>query len=466
MAEAVDTSRKLSFLERFSYGSGDLGYSLAYNMAGAFLLFYYTDVVRLPAEAVGTIFLVARLLDAVIDPLFGIAVDKTRTRWGRARPYFLFTAVPYVLVFIAVFHVPDMSQAWQLAYAFVTFKLLGILMSAGSIPYTALMPMMTLNTAERLKLGGARSVGTSVSVILGTAATMPLVAIFGGDDLQAGFTWTTLLFAAIALAALFMLFTNCRERFQDTAASSDFKVWPAISQMVRNRAWLVCFVFCLLYFVRFGAMLGLTIFFAKDVIGKPWLIPVMLPMVSGGLLIAAFIAPPILARTGIRAGSAGAIVVSLALFAAMALVDGQADWQIGGLGVPPLLLPYFLFSITTSITITAIFTMAAESVDYHQSKHGVRYEGLLSSGISVSTKIGMAVGSALAAYVLAFASYDPANITDAARTDIRFAYYAVPTLMLALQMVAVLFWPMDSRRQTETGMGRTDWADPADGETI
>lgn len=465
MTEPARQGRKLTFLERFSYGGGDLGYSLAYNMAGAFLLFYYTDVVRLPAEAVGTIFLVARLLDAVIDPLFGIAVDKTRTRWGRTRPYFLFTAIPYTLVFIAVFHVPDMAQGWQLAYAFVTFKLLGILLSAGSIPYTALMPMMTLDTEERLKLGGARSVGTSISVILGTAATMPLVAFFGGDDLQAGFTWTTLVFAAISLVALILLFRNCRERFEDEAVASDFKAFPAIMQMMRNRAWLVCFSFCLLYFIRFGVMLGLTIFFAKDVIGKPWLIPVMLPMVSGGLLIAAFIAPPILARTGIRAGCVAAIAVSLVLFACMALIDSAADWQIAGIGVPPLLLPYFLFSITTSITITAIFTMAAESVDYHQSKHGVRYEGLLSSGISVSTKVGMAVGSALAAYVLAFAAYDPASVTDAARGDIRIAYYAVPSVMLILQAVTVLLWPMGGSQDVTTGAGRTDWSDPAEGET-
>ena len=466
MAEAASQPRKLSFLERFSYGGGDLGYSLAYNMAGAFLLFYYTDVVRLPAEAVGTIFLVARLLDAVIDPLFGIAVDKTRTRWGRTRPYFLFTAIPYVLTFIAVFHVPDVSQGLQLAYAFVTFKLLGILMSAGSIPYTALMPMMTLDMKERMKLGGARSVGTSVAVILGTAATMPLVAFFGGDDVQAGFTWTTVLFASIALAALAMLFRNCRERFEDRADASDFRVWPAFLQMVGNRAWLVCFGFCLLYFIRFGAMLGLTIFFAKDVIGKPWLIPVMLPMVSGGLLIAAFIAPPILARTGIRTGCVGAIAISLALFGVMASVDSAADWQLAGMGVPPLLLPYFLFSITTSITITAIFTMAAESVDYHQSKHGVRYEGLLSSGISVSTKVGMAIGSALAAYVLAFASYDPAQVTDAARADIRLAYYAVPAIILILQAVTVIFWPMDRKEAIETGKGSTDWSDPAEGATL
>lgn len=436
-------SDRLSLAERASYGFGDFGYSLAYNMAGAFLLYYYTTVVGLPAAAVGTIFLVARLLDAVIDPLVGIAVDKTRSHWGRTRPYFLFTAVPYVAVFIATFNVPNWSQSAQFAYAFLTFKALGIIMSLGSIPYTALMPMMTDDPADRLRLGGWRSIGTSVGVILGTAATMPLVGALGGGSEARGFFAVSLLFGAFSLVALTMLFRNCRERIADEAPASAFRVLPAVSQMLRNRAWAVCFGFCLLYFIRFGAMLGLTIFYAKDVVQKPWLIPVMLPMVSGGLLLAAFIAPPILARTGIRKGCIGAIVLSLMCLAAMAGLDHASDWQIGGLDVPPLLLPYFAFSIITSVTITGIFSMAAATADYHQALFGVRHEGLLSSGISTSTKVGMALGSALGAFVLAWAGYVPDAVSETARAEIRSAYFLVAGGLLALQACAVWFWPMD-----------------------
>lgn len=434
---------RLSLAERASYGFGDFGYSLAYNMAGAFLLYYYTTVVGLPAAAVGTIFLAARLLDAVIDPLVGIAVDKTRSRWGRTRPYFLFTAVPYALVFIATFNVPQWSEGAQLVYAFLTFKALGIIMSFGSIPYTALMPMMTADPADRLRLGGWRSIGTSVGVILGTAATMPLVGALGGGDEAAGFLRTALLFGALSLFALAMLFRHCRERIADEAPASAFRTLPAIRQMLGNRAWAVCFGFCLLYFVRFGAMLGLTIFYAKDVVQKPWLIPIMLPMVSGGLLLAAFIAPPILARTGIRRGCIGAIVLALALLAAMAGLDDAADLQIGALTVPPLLLPYFAFSIATSVTITGIFSMAAATADYHQALFGVRHEGLLSSGISTSTKVGMALGSALGAFVLSWAGYVPDAVSDTARSDIRSAYFLVAGALLAAQAAIVSLWPMD-----------------------
>ena len=145
----------MGFAERVSYGFGDMGTSLAYNIASDLLLFYYTNVVGLPAAAVGTVFLVARLMDAVIDILVGIAVDKTRSRWGRTRIYFLVTAIPYALLTVAAFSMPARSQWAQLVYAFITFKALGIVMSLQAIPYTALMPMTTLDGKERLRLSGS-----------------------------------------------------------------------------------------------------------------------------------------------------------------------------------------------------------------------------------------------------------------------------------------------------------------------
>ena len=430
-------SQRLSLGERASYGFGDFGYSLPYNMAGAFLLYYYTNVALLPAAAVGTIFLIARLLDAVIDILVGIGVDKTRSRWGRTRPYFLFTAIPYALIFIAVFHVPDWSQNAKLVYAFLTFKALGILMSLGSIPYTALMPMMTLDTSERLKLGGWRSIGTSVSVILGTAATMPLVGLFGGgSDQQRGFTATAILFSGLSLLALLLLFRTCKERFEGNGSAS-FAVLPAIRDMLRNRAWWVCFGFCLLYFIRFGAMLSLTAFFAIEVLRRPWMIGVMLPAISGMLLLAAFIAPPILSRFGLRKGCFGAIAVSIALFALLPLTE---DNPVAFLAL------YFAASIATSVTITGIFTMAAEAVDFHEAKFATRNEGLLSSGISLSTKVGMALGTAGIAFVLASAGYRPGHVSEGARGAIRWAYYITPVVLLAGQAAVVSFWPMNGAR--------------------
>lgn len=423
---------RLGLAERLSYGFGDFGYSLPYNMVGAFLLYYYTVVLRLPAAAVGTIFLTARLFDAVVDLGVGVLLDRTRSRWGRARPYILFTSVPYAVVFVGIFLVPAGSVNAQLAWAFVTFNLLGLLMSFGSIPYTALLPMMTADTDERLKLGSMRSIGTSVSVILGTAATMPLVGLLGGGNERKGFLLTALLFGTLALAAMLALFRNCRERHVGDADAAPAPAPTAIGEMLRNRAWWVCFLFTLLYFVRFGAMLSVTAFFAIEVLKRPWMISVMLPAISGMLLLAAFVAPPILSRTGIRGGSLGALGVSLLLFALLPFAEASPI---------AFLALYLAASMATSITITAIFTMIAESVEYHEAQFGSRNEGLLSAGVSLATKIGMALGSAAIAYALAYAAYAPGAVTPAAVRTIRWAYYGAPLLLLSLQALCILFWP-------------------------
>ncbi|MBC2651131.1 MFS transporter [Novosphingobium flavum] len=425
--------QRLSLTERLSYGFGDLGTSLAYNMASGFLLYYYTDVVNLPAAAVGTVFLVARLMDAVIDMIVGVSVDRTRSRWGRTRVYFLITALPYALVTVLLFNVPAWGQTAQLVYAFATFKALGILMSLQAIPYTALMPMMTLDTGERLKLSGMRSIGTSVSVVLGTAATMPLVGLLGGADRQRGFMAVAALFAGIGLIATLALFRNCRERHDDQS-SPRFPILPAIGEMLRNRAWLVCFGFCLTYFVRFGAMMSATAYFAIEVLKAPWMISVMLPAVSGMLLLSSFVAPPVLSRTGIRQGSAAVLIIAAALFAVLPLTEGN---------LTVFTLVYLLACLAPSITITAAFAMIAECADYHESRFGVRREGLLASGISLSTKVGMALGTAGFAYLLGEVGYTPGHVSDTARAAIRWSYYGSAVVLLSLQVVVVLFWPID-----------------------
>lgn len=424
---------RISRTERLSYGFGDLGFSLPYNMASGFLLYYYVNVVRLPAEAVGTIFLVARLLDAVIDVLVGIAVDRTRSRWGRTRPYFLFSALPYAAMFVAVFAVPDWGVNAQLVYAFVTFKALGILMSIGSIPYTALMPMITADTGERLKLSGMRSIGTSVSVVLGTAATLPLVGLFGGGDERRGFLSVAVLFGGMSLLAVLALYRNCRERHQD-AAEPRFAIVPALGEMLRNRAWLVAFGFCLAYFVRFGAMMSATAYLAIDVLRQPWMISVMLPAISGMLLVSAFVAPPFFARAGIRRGCVIVLSLAAGLFAVLPLAEAS----------PPLFLAiYIAASLATSITITAAFTMIAATVDHHEAQFGTRREGLLSAGVSLATKVGMALGTAGVAFLLGWFDYAPGNVTDAAREAIRWSYYGGAVILLALQVAIVLFWPAE-----------------------
>lgn len=429
----ADAGPPLSLREKLSYGFGDFAFSLSWNLVGAFLLYYYTNVALLPVAGLGALFLLSRLLDAGVDLGVGVLVDRTRTRWGRTRPYFLFGALPFAVLTALTFMSPDISPAGKQVYAYVTFILLGLVYSLLSIPFSALMPMISGDNGQRLQLGSFRAFGTSLSVIIATAATMPLVGLFGRGDEKRGFAIVAVLYGAISLVLALNLFLNCRERHNDDAPRN-FNVLAAVRDMLRNRAWVVTSVFAVLNFVRFGAVLSLTAFFAIEVLKKPWMIGVLLPSVSGMLILAAFLAPPILKRFGVRASCLVALALAAGLYLLLPFLERE---PIAFLAV------FLLASVSVSITMTAIFTMAANLVEYHQWKFGVRNEGLLSSGISLATKVGMAIGTAIVAFCLGWAGYDPKAVSGLAVETIRWSYYGWAIAVFVLQMICIAFWPMD-----------------------
>jgi GPH family glycoside/pentoside/hexuronide:cation symporter len=430
----------IGLLSKLSFGLGDLALSLSWNAAAAFLLFFYTDIALLPAGTIGLIFLVSRLLDAGFDFTVGVLVDRTRTRWGRARPYFLFGAVPYGLLCFAIFWMPAWGSAGKLAWAAISFLLFGVMFSIVAIPYNALLPMMTVDPSERLQMGSFRSAFTSVSVIAATALTMPLVGYFGAGDHAFGFACTAALFGVVAVALLFNLFLNCRERVHPALEQTRARIVPAVMQMLRNRAWVVVFVFTTLNFVRFGAVLSIIPYFAVNVLHRPALISVLLPSVSGTLLLGSMIALPYLRWLGMRTGNTAALAGALVFYAVLPFCEAT----------PFLFVAiYVLASLLLSLTMTSIFAMAAETVDYHQLLYGVRNEGLLSAGISLSTKLGIAFGGAVTAFGLAAAAYDARAISPDAVHMMRALYYGPACLTILAQILCIRFYPSGAHVEQE-----------------
>lgn len=434
---ATDEAR-LSLREKLSYGFGDFGYALLWNVVGAFLLYYYTDVAGLAAAAIGTLFLTSRLLDAAVDLGVGIWVDKTRSRWGRTRPFLLFTGPLFCIAFVLTFMVPpDWSDGARLAYAWVTFYILGVLFSLGSVPISALLPMLSAKPSERLQLSSIRAGLSALSVIVATAATIPLVGWLGGGNEWRGFAILAAIFAALSLALILNAFFACREYVHDETPPG-FAVLPAVKLMLGNQAWIVTFLYAVLNFIRFGTMLSVTAYFAIEVLRAPWAIGVLLPAVSGTLVVGSMIAPAIFRRTGMRKGCLGALAIAIALTLMLPFLERQTAL---------FLTVFVLSSLSVSVTMVGIFTMAADSVDWHEWKTGTRNEGLLSSGISLATKVGMALGTAAIAYTLALAGYEAGAVSDSARDAIRWSYYGWPVAVYLVQMVVILFWPMDGMHE-------------------
>jgi GPH family glycoside/pentoside/hexuronide:cation symporter len=418
----------LSARETYAYAAGEFGSNLTWNMYSGFILFYYTNTVLLPVAAVGTLLLLTRILDSVIDPLIGVAVDRTRTRFGRARPWLIGSAVPFMLVTALSFSVPDWSMHAKLIYAYLTFMLAGILFSAIYIPYSSLLPLMKSDPNDKLRIGGLRAMAASAGSIVIYGVMLHAVLLLGQGSAQRGYTLTSTLMGAFTALGMLLVFSQCREREFVQQTKTHEKISAGFADMIRNPVWLIVTGFALAMFIRLGALVSLTPYFASEVMRAPWAIGVMLSSLSISLLLGGFISRPFLAHFGKRRGNLLALLASLALTLVM-LVSQSNVWAFGTL--------YFLGNITLGVQSTTIFVMIADAVDTQERLFGSRHEGLLTSSVSFATKVGMAIGGALTAYGLALASYDPKLVTDAARDRISLLYFVGPAVFAILQMAVI-----------------------------
>ncbi|MFJ9130304.1 MFS transporter [Streptomyces sp. NPDC102340] len=435
-AHSPATEPPLRTRERLAFGAGDVASNLSWNMVSSFLLFYYTDVAGITAAAAGTLILVARFIDAGADVGIGVLVDRTRSRHGKARPYLLWCAVPFGIVNILTFTVPDVSHTFKVIYACATFLLLGLLFSALNIPYGSLMPMMTRDQGERATLGGFRAMGSSVGTLIVTGLTATLVVTFGGSATsRAGYFWTTALMSTASVALFLVTFRYCTERHTDIGTRS-ITLGKELKAAVHNAPWMIANAFAVVNFVRLSVMTTVTIYYCIQVLHRPWAISLLLPLISGSLIVGGLLTKPYYARLGRRRGNILALAASGALFA---LLPPFEDTLAAFIPV------YCLACLCSGLSMTSLYTAVADTVDYNEWRFGVRSEGLLNSGFSLATKVGTAIGGALVAFTLARAGYtDGHSAPDAAISTIRLLYYGAPPVLMLAQIGIIALWRLDA----------------------
>ena len=434
--EGDDSAPRLALLEKCSFGQGDIASNLTWTMVGGFILYYYTNIVQLPVAALGSVILVSRGLDAIIDPLIGMLMDRTRTRFGRARPFLLFASIPFGIFSVLVFQSPFTSGRAKLIYAYVTLLLMGMLYSAVTIPYGALMPLMTRNPKERVLLASLRSIGSSVGSVLVTSLVLPLAKHLGRGNSQRGFTLTATIFAVVGTVQFLVVFAFCKERYLGEVARIPVPVGRSIRQLLRNDMFWVAAAYAFVHLTRIGCILSATVYFALLILHAPWTIPFLFGAMSVGSIVSAAFATPYFHRWGIRAGNILALVLALAMYLVMPWCTRHPVIFV---------IAYFISCCGAQLTTTSLIAMVANSSDHHERLFGARSDGLIFSSISLSTKIGIALGSAVIAYGLSLSRYNPNLVTDAAREMVRVLYYGVPMSLIVGQIVVMLFYRPEGR---------------------
>ena len=474
------TENALTVREKLGYSLGDLAANLIFQTLITYLAFFYTDVYRLPAGTAATLIFVIGLLGAfVFTPLIGIAADRTATRWGRFRPWILWTAVPFGVLSLLAFSTPDLGARGKVIYAAATYGLLMAVYAANNLPYSALSGVLTGSMAQRNSLSAYRFVAVMIAQFIIQVLLMPLVLILGDGDRVRGFEQVMTVFAIAGTAFFLITFFTTRERIVPTREQTG-GVLQDLSDLLRNRPWQVMLALTVLVFINLALKGGTYIYYFQYYMSEASLARFLeasgfnglvraLNLALGSAGLSGFTWPEDAATSAFSLFNAcGIICMILGIGVSRRLADrfGKRDVFGGALFVSTLfLLAFYLFPPTAvgvvfgafmlhgfcyGITIPLLWAMIADVADYSEWKNHRRATAIIFSAMLCGLKIGLSVGGALVAAILARYGYQagvaqqPGVVVEGIRLTVSI-YCSIPFLVA---VALLFFYEIDKRTET------------------
>jgi glycoside/pentoside/hexuronide:cation symporter, GPH family len=473
MATMAQETGKLSFIEKAGYSLGDAAANFVFMTMILFQLNFYTDTLGITAAAAGSMLLVGRLWDAFFDPMMGVMADRTNTRWGKFRPWILWTAVPWGIVMVLAYTVPGFSSTGRLVWALLTNILLMTLYSMNNTPYSALSGVMTGDGLERTSLSSYRFVSAMIAQLIVGGFTLPLVAKFGHGDNAKGWQLTMALWGSICVICFIITFATTKERIvprkeQTSDAKQDFK------SLLSNGPWIAMFILTLSHFIFVAMQGGTTFYYFQYYVNKDSLYTFMTShglvstATSGGMLhslantFGLVLTPD---RSNVSAvgfslfniSSKLVTVVGVACSVALAARFGKRTVALVGFALATIFLAAFILLPSDAIwatfalewvralcyapTIPLIWAMFADVADYSEWKTSRRITGVIFATILFGLKTGLSLGGAIAGWLLSAYGYQ-ANVaqTPHALLGIRLTMSVYPALFLCVVVGCLFFY--------------------------
>lgn len=433
---------KLKPIEKIGYGLGDFGSNVVFQTILILLPAFYTDVFGLAPAAMGTMFLAVRLLDTVTDPIMGMVADNTNTKWGKFRPYLLWFAIPFSVVFVFTFITPDFSENGKLAYAYLTYSALMVLYTVVNIPYCALGGVITSDSQERVSANSYRFfIATSAGVFISYFAP-DLIEYFGNGKEQDGYPYAMSVFGILAILAFFGCFALTKERVKQVAStkgslSVDFKT------LLKNDQWLVVALLFLVLLVPIVLRGASQVYYVKWFIGDAELIAAFLTTGTFCQMIGAGFASSLTKKLG--------KVPAYILVQSIIVVGSIALYFLSKSNLYAIFILFGVVNFFVQMGAPILFTMAADTVEYGELKTGRRVTGLVFSGALFALKLGVAVGGWLIGLILAYYGYDGKAETQSpeAIRGIVLSLTLFPAIGHFLLIPIVSFYKLNKKRCDE-----------------
>lgn len=386
--------QKIPMWKKICYGCGAGGGNVMSTLLASFLLSYYTDTAGIAAAAIGTMFIICRLLDGVTDFAMGGIVDKTNTKLGKARPWLIICAPLMFIGIILILSVPQgWSEAMKLVYAYVTYIFLNcIVYTIFGIAHTALLARMTRDFKDR-------NTTSTVSSIINNAVGLVVGTMITALQLNFGWTLTGIILGIIAGLLILIPGLTCNETVgmeEEGKKTDSVPLKDQLPAVLKNKYfWIALILGALTLFANANAI-GAQIYYCNVVLGDPMY---MATLMSFGMLpgiIILFFMPYFSNKFSKRAFMAGGAVLMILGFSIIGLAGANKTM---------LLLGTILRSVGIGPMFAGLYAFCADAADYGEWKYGVRSEGLMSSSQSIGSKIGIGFGSACTAWILAAAGY-------------------------------------------------------------
>jgi len=430
-------SSKLSFKEKVGYSLGDTASHFVWDMVGFWLLFFYTDVYGISAAAAGTIMLVARFWDMAIDPIIGVVSDRTKSRWGKFRPYILFGAVPYAVLAILTFTTPNFGEVGKIIYAGATYVLLMTAYATINLPYSALGAVMTDDTYERAGLNTYRFIAGFIGQFVVTGLALTLAQYFGHGDKAQGFQYTLFLFAGLSLVFFFITFQTTKERVQPPKAQKN-SLKEDLGNLFKNPAWVILAIVGIVSFIMFAMQNAAIAYYFKYYLGKEDNVQLFNVIGTVALIVALPLSKPLAKRFGNRNVFIGSSLIS-GLFFMLIYLPGIKD-----------ITTIYVFNVIAKMAyapaVPLLWTMIADSADYGEWKTGRRATGLYFSAAVFAQKAGWGIGAAIAGWILAISSFVPNVVqNETAITGIKLLVSVIPGILYMSCAIFMIFYKIDTK---------------------
>jgi GPH family glycoside/pentoside/hexuronide:cation symporter len=447
---------KLPLREKIGYALGDTAANITWRGVSTFLLVFYTDVFGISAAAAGLLLLITRFSDGVTDIIMGMIADRTQTRYGKFRPWILWSTPALGILLVLTFSTPSFSESGKLVYAYVTYILLMLVYTANNIPYSALMGVMTPDHEERASLSGFRFAGAFLGGFLVQVFLIYLVDFLGRGDEQRGYQYSMYLFAVLSVGFLLTTFFTTRERVKPPK-SQQTNIGKDLKDLATNVPWLVLLVIGFLFVTFNSIKQGITVIYFKHYIGAE----AMAATFMAGLLIISIIAALTVGPLSSRFGKK-------LLFIASMLLGGVFTGliSIAGPDQPALV---FVFGIIAEyfagIMPVLFFAMLGDAADYSEWKNARRATALVFSAGTFAMKFGSGMAGAVIGFVLAAYGYDgmdPATIPGAS-PGIKLLMSWVPTIFIFVSAGIMAVYPLTKEKMAaiETELAARRGAEPA-----